>query len=213
MSKDIIIPACLFLLASAIYSCNNNGSKDKIVKKDSSPVNVPVVTPINDDMPKSPIINIEDTLVVKSIFLCVKDSAANEAGVGKKFSRIFDSTLGKIINTNKLTVKGYPAAWFTKNEAPYFFEVGLPVDKAPSKLPKNVFIKITGGDSAIVAHFFGPYEMTKLGYEAVLERLKEEKPKKKPGKAYEVYVDDPVDEKGNPKNPFTVQTDIILPYN
>ncbi len=55
--------------------------------------------------------------------------------------------------------------------------------------------------------------MTKQAYEALYERLKEEKPRKKPGKAYEVYVDDPADEKGNLKNPFKVQTDIILPYN
>ncbi len=212
MNKRIITSACLFLLASTIFSCSNSDNKEKIAPKDSIPANVPLVAPVKEDMPKSPIINMEDTLLVKSIFLCTKDSAATEAGVGQKFSRIFDSTLGKVIKSNKLTVKGYPAAWFTKNEAPYFFEVGLPVDKAPSKLPKNVFIKNAGGDSAIVAHFFGPYEMTKQGYEALYERLKEEKPKKKPGKAYEVYVDDPVDEKGNPKNPFKVQTDIILPY-
>jgi len=43
--------------------------------------------------------------------------------------------------------------------------------------------------------------------------LKEIKPGKKAGTAFEVYVDDPMNEKGKLKNPYKVQTNIILPYH
>lgn len=214
MSRHLKTPAIILAFFATLFSCKSKDSKETSVKKDSAVINEPVVNTANTgDMPGAPIINMEDTLLVKSIFICVKDSAASIDGVGKKFGYIFDSALSKVIASNKLEVKGHPAAWFSKNEAPYFFEVGMPINKAPAKLSKNVYIKNTGGDSALVAHFFGPYNMTGQAYEALMDRLKDEKPGKKAGKPYEVYVDDPVDEKGNPKNPFKVQTDIILPYN
>ena len=143
----------------------------------------------------------------------VKDSAANEELLAKKFNKIFDSILTKVIKTNKLSLKGSPACWYQKNKAPYFFEAGLPVDKIPAKLPKKVFTKQTQSDSALVAHFFGPYNLTAQGYTALKDMLKEIKPGKKAGTAFEVYVDDPMNEKGKLKNPYKVQTNIILPYH
>lgn len=206
-----IIASCLFAT-----SCNSNESHKQHAGTDSSlDIHKPAITVPKkpDQTSKAPIINIKDSFTSKAIYIMVKDSAANDTLLSQKFNKILDSTLTKVIKANKLTLKGPPACWYQKHKAPYFFEIGLPVDKKPAKLPKKVFIKQTVSDSALVAHFFGPYNLTVQGYTALREMLKEIKPGKKAGIAYEVYVDDPQDEKGKLKNPYKVQTNIILPYH
>ena len=59
--------------------------------------------------------------------------------------------------------------------------------------------------------FYGPYNITSMGYEALNDWLKSRK-KKKLGEPYEVYVGDPFDKNGKPLDPYRVQTDIIQPY-
>ena len=63
----------------------------------------------------------------------------------------------------------------------------------------------------MVAHFFGPYNITSMGYETLAAWLKAKK-KKKQGEPYEVYVGDPFDKNGKPLDPYRVQTDIIQAY-
>jgi len=81
----------------------------------------------------------------------------------------------------------------------------------PAKLMKAFFVKEIGADSALVAHFFGPYEITGVAYDALKERLVSQN-RKAVSAPYEIYVSDPIDEKGNLKNPYKVQTDIVMPY-
>ncbi|HPA23191.1 MAG TPA: hypothetical protein PLU18_08090 [Ferruginibacter sp.] len=216
MTKQIFVLVIFTAYLFAIMSCKGNNNHTKHASSDSSlAINKPAINvqKKENETLKAPIINIIDSFTSKAIYIMVKDSAANEELLAKKFNKIFDSILTKVIKTNKLSLKGSPACWYQKNKAPYFFEAGLPVDKIPAKLPKKVFTKQTQSDSALVAHFFGPYNLTAQGYTALKDMLKEIKPGKKAGTAFEVYVDDPMDEKGKLKNPYKVQTNIILPYH
>ena len=160
---------------------------------------------------KGPIINIIDTVEVKRIVFCVKDSSATSAGMSIKLSKIYNKKLPTAITAANLKIVGQPMAWYKSQKAPFFFEVGIPVDKAPAKMPKGFFIKKTGGDSALVAHFYGPNVLSNVGYDAVAEMLKERN-RKKAAPAYEIYIDNPFEVKKGKIDAYKQQTDIVGPY-
>lgn len=78
-------------------------------------------------------------------------------------------------------------------------------------MASNVFIRDIGVDSVTVAHFYGSYDMLPQAYEALGEWMKSHK-KRPAGKPYEIYVDDPIDKDGKPKDPYKVRTDVIFPW-
>ncbi len=160
---------------------------------------------------KAPIINIADTFEVKRIVLCIKDSAANSIRLASKLQTIFNKLLPTAIKASKITINGAPIVWYKSQKAPYFFEAGLPVDKAPAKLAKGVYIKNTGTDSALVAHYFGPNDQSQIAYDALNETLKD-RGKNKLGAAYEIYINNPFDSTTNKADLYKLQTDIIIPY-
>jgi effector-binding domain-containing protein len=141
----------------------------------------------------------------------MKDSSATMEGVGNKLGAIYGQIGKEAITKNKITVTGQPMAWYKDEKAPYFFEAGIPVNKAPVKLPKGMFVKEIKADSATVAHFFGPYNLLSQGYAAVKERLKDMKKNAK-GVPYEIYIGDPIDSLGKPIDPYKVRTDIVFPW-
>lgn len=160
----------------------------------------------------APVINITDTAAGKYQVLCIRDSAINSTRLSQKLAQIYGVRLTEIIRKNKLRVTGPPHAWYKSQKAPFFFEAGLPVDKKPAKMGKNMIMKKIGGDSAVVAHFYGPYEQTGMAYEALQEWLKDRK-KKLRSAPYEIYVGDPIDKDGKPVDPYKVLTDIVFPRN
>ncbi len=197
------------LFSVVIASCKDNKEKmptpPPLVKKETV-TNNKVETP-----QKGPIINIVDTVEVKRIVLCVKDSSRTSAGLSAKLNNLFNKKIPEAITTAKLKRVGQPMAWYKSQKAPFFFEVGIPVAKEPAKMPKGFFIKKTGGDSALVAHFFGPNVMSNVGYDAVAEMLKERN-RKKAAPAYEIYIDNPFEVKKGKVDAYKQQTDIVLPY-
>lgn len=160
---------------------------------------------------RSPIINVADTFAVKYLVLYVKDSAASSERISQKLATAYGVKLADCIKKNNLKSVGPPIAWYKSSKAPFFFEAGIPVDKKPAKLPKGILIKNIGGEPALVAHFYGPYSSTFVGYEVLTEWLKDRK-KKRSALPYEIYVTDPVDENGKMLDPYKVQTDIVFPY-
>ncbi|MEJ7610447.1 MAG: hypothetical protein WKF88_04640 [Ferruginibacter sp.] len=160
---------------------------------------------------KGPIINVIDTVEYRRTVLCVKDSAATAAGLSLKLSNIYNVKIPGAIKTGKLKTAGQPMAWYKTQKPPFFFEAGIPVEKAPAKAIKGFYIKNTGGDSALVAHFFGPNELSTVGYDALNEILKERK-KKKAAPAYEIYVKNPFEQSKEKRDPYKMQTDIVVPY-
>lgn len=198
--------------AFLFFACNSNEKKS--AGKDTAPIIVKKDTPTakNSGTPKSaPIINITDTIAVKYNVLYIKDSASNSVRLSQKLARIYGVKLAEVLRKNKMKATGPPMAWYKSQKAPFFFEAGVPVDRKPAKLPKDVLFRKIGGDSAIVAHFFGSYEETTQAYEALREWLKDRKKKAK-APAYEIYVGDPIDKDGKAVDPYKVQTDIIIPF-
>ncbi len=202
--------ACLVLIVFFAMACNNNVEKkaEPVVAKDSSKVEkepAPIVTK------RAPVINIGDTVSLKRIVLTMKDSAATMERISIKLAEIYGVSLAAVISKNKLKVTGRPMAWYKSQKAPYFFEAGIPVDKRPAKLAQGVMIKEIGIDSVVVAHFYGPYDLTSQAYDVLKELLKDRKKKLK-GAPYEIYVDDPFDGAGRPKDPYKVLTDVVFPW-
>lgn len=198
-----------------LYACNNQTQTDKdptIVKSTDSP-DVRKKKPTEAALPtnRPPIINITDTLSVKRLVLCMKDSAATYDRISLKLGQIYSVKLATVIKKNNLKVTGQPMAWFKARKAPYFFEAGIPVDKRPRKLPANAFIKEIGVDSVIVAHFYGGYDLLPQAYEALTDIIKDRKRTLK-GKPYEIYIDDSMDKDGKLKDPYKVQTDVVFPW-
>lgn len=193
----------------AAMGCNNNQSEKKIKEE-------PTIDTANEKEPvveskRGPVINIADTISVKRMVLTMKDSAATLQGVSTKLADIYGVKLAGIIKKNNLKMTGAPIAWYKGQQAPYFFEAGIPVDKKPAKLPAGTYIKQIGIDSVVVAHFYGPYELIPQAYEALNEWLKDHKKRVK-GAPYEIYVGDPIDSTGKVKDPYKVQTDIVFSW-
>ncbi len=186
-------------------------------RKENPPAPPPLVKKETDTNSKSeplqkgPIVNIVDTVEIKRIVLCLKDSSASSAGMSEKLSEMYNNKIPAAITSSKLKIIGQPIAWYKTQKAPFFFEVGIPIEKAPAKMPKGFFIKKTGGDSALVAHFFGPNVLSAIGYDALTEMLKERK-RKKAAAAYEIYIDNPFEIKKAKVDAYKQQTDIVLPY-
>lgn len=198
-----------------LHACNNQNQTEKvptIVKLTDSLVGKkkePTETPLPTNRP--PIINITDTLSIKRLILCIKDSAASYDRLSLKLGEIYGVKLATVIKKNTLKVTGQPMAWFKARKAPYFFEAGIPVDKRPRKLPANAFIKEIGVDSVIVAHFYGGYDLLPQAYEALTDIIKDRKRSLK-AMPYEIYIDDPTDKDGKLKDPYKVQTDVVFPW-
>ena len=160
---------------------------------------------------RSPIINITDSFARKYNIIYIKDTAHTSQRLSEKLAQIYDIRLPKVIADNKLTAAGPRMAWYRSNKSPFSFEAGIPVNKKPAKLPKGVLWKSVGGEKAYIAHFYGPYSSTYVGYEVLSEWLKDNK-KKRAGVPYEIYVTNPVGPDGKLMDPYKVQTDIVFPY-
>ncbi len=205
---DLLILVALLTLAA----CSNHTEEKKTeteIKKDTAIIKKVKAPPAETKRP--PIINITDTLSSKRIVLYMKDSAASMDRISMKLAQIFGLKLGAVIKKNNIKTSGQPMAWYHSNKAPYFFEAGLPVDKKPSKLPSNIYVREMGVDSVVVAHFYGGYELLPQAYDALKDWIKDHKKTMK-GKPYEIYVDDPIDKDGKMKDPYKVQTDIVFPW-
>lgn len=212
MTKPIY-QAIVPLIILIVVSCNRRKEETKsaeptttfIIKKDTA-------KPAPDGSPqRPPIVNITDTIAAKYTVLYIKDSAASSGRISQKLAKIYGITLPEFVKKNKLTVTGSPMAWYKTSKAPFFFEAGIPINKKPGKLPKGIFVKTVGGDKAVIAHFFGPYAVTNMGYEALADFVKDNKKKRK-GVPYEIYVTEPIGKDGKAVDPYKVQTDIVYPY-
>lgn len=214
MKKGFVIRCTvLYILSAALLtSCSNSDSKNADNKKDTAkPVRTNVITnkeKVNTEKPG--IINILDTVSPKRIVVYMKDSAKTFERISMKLGAIYGVKLAEVLKKNNLKMAGAPMAWYKSQKAPYFFEAGVAINKKPAKLPKNVFVREMAADSVTMAHFYGPYNLLAQGYDAIKERMKDEK-KTGTGAPYEIYIDDPVDATGKPKDPYRIRTDIVFP--
>jgi effector-binding domain-containing protein len=200
----LIVPLTLLILNTA---CNS--SKEKAA---------PTITTVDNNktevLPNNPqkgaVINMEDTVEIKRMVLCLKDSSKTREGMYAKLVEIYNKKIPDAIKANKLKIMGSPMAWHTMQKTSFFFEAGIPVDKAPTKPGKGMYMKSTGNDSVYIAHFFGPNELTTGAYEAIKEKAKENH--KVTSSAYEVYIDNPFITTTEPLDLYKLQTDIVFPF-
>ena len=209
--KRSILPclACLMLL----ISCNNNDDDKRPGdnKKDTGNLKKETKTAKAEvSSKKPPIINIVDTIAPKRIIVYFKDSAASFERISIKLAQIFGVKLAECFKKNGLKSAGQPMAWYLTRKAPYFFEAGIPVNKKPAKLAPGVMVREMKQDSAVIAHFYGPYDLMHVGYEALEEWMKDHH-RTANGSPFEIYIGDPIDKKGKPVDPYRVQTDIVFP--
>lgn len=208
--KQLVILAGIGL--SCLTGCGGNKEEKKetpaIAREEEATGKKEI--PVTDNR-RPPIINITDTLSVKQTLICMKDSAANQERLQRKIAEILNMKLGVVITKNKLKTTGRPTAWYATNTAPFFFEIGIPVDKKPAKAASNIYTKEIGTDSVTVAHFYGPYDMLPQAYDALKDWMKDHK-KKMLGKPYEIYVDESTEKDGSLKDPYKVRTDVIFSW-
>ena len=158
--------------------------------------------------PRPPIIKIDTTSTAALTVLYISDSAKDGSEIARKLAVIYGQELGAFISKEHLKMTGPPMAWYSGDQFPLLFEAGVPVDHAPSKTEGRIRLRKAPAGPAVVAHFWGPYELDPLGYKA-LSNWVAQNAKKPAGLAYEVYIGDP----GVEKDPYKVQTDIIQPVH
>jgi effector-binding domain-containing protein len=210
-TKQLFFSSLLFICV-AIFACNSNSKEDKKNTTDSTKSQSKKETKkaAETKTQRPPIINMVDTLTPKLTVIYCKDSAANFERIALKLGNIYGTKLQEYIKKNNLKPAGAPMAWYTKQKAPYFFEAGLPVNKSGAKAVAGVQIREMAAGKAVVAHFFGPFDLLHQGYDAIKEFIKDNK-KITAGPAYEIYLTDPFDKNGKPVDPYKVQTDIVFP--
>lgn len=206
------LPVCI-LAFSMLSSCK---SKEPTKQEKINETNAVVLKADSgqfiENLPtRPPIINIMDSFIVKQHVIAIKDSALLSVDISKKLDHIFNTQLPEFARKHNIEITGKRIVWYKTLSSPFFFEAGFPVNKKPAKTKAPVFLKTIGGDSCIVAHYFGPYSNTVTAYDVLYEWLKDNNKKKK-GDSYEVYVDNPFDEQGNAKNPYKVGTDVVMPH-
>lgn len=165
------------------------------------------VAEANPPAPKEPNIQIEEADTRAYNILYIKDTANSEKEIGPKLAQIYGSELGVFMKKAGLKMMSPPMAWYNGPQAPYIFEAGVAVDKLPAKTEGRVMTRKIPAGKAVVAHFYGPYDLTSKGYKAVGEWLQQHSDKKAGGPPYEIYIGDP----GIEKDPYKVQTDIVFP--
>jgi len=203
------LKTALFFSAVLLVSCADEKKKEQ-PKSEKGRIKTEVKKESATKVQRPPIINIVDTIAAKMTVAYCNDSAATFERIGLKLEKIYGTKLPEYIKKNNLKTSGYNMAWYKKQNAPFFFEAGIPVNKAGAKPVKGVQIRQLSAGKALIVHFYGPFELLPQGYDAVKEWMKENK-KSLAGPSYEIYVTDPIDKNGKPVDPYKIQTDIVFP--
>jgi effector-binding domain-containing protein len=209
VNKKILFNSVIFYIAVLLCSCGGD-KKQEPPKPEKGRIKTEVKKETKTNFQRPPIINIVDTIAPKMTVIYSSDSAATFERIGLKLGKIYGTKLQEYIKKNNLKTAGAPMAWYKKQKAPFFFEAGIPVNKAGSKPVKGVQIRQMNGGKALIVHFFGPFELLPQGYDAMKEWMKENK-KILAGPSYEIYITDPIDKNGKQVDPYKIQTDIVFP--
>src|SRR6476620_11797219 len=183
MNKTIFF---ISIICCCFAACKSKDQKN--TAEANQPVKIKVDTSVTEGTTtkkRPPIINIVDTVIVPQHIIYIKDSASSSTRLSGKLNELFRKRLPAVFAQLGVKPDGPPMVWYKSQQAPFFFEAGQPVWKKPAKLPKPFLLKTLTRDSAVVAHFFGPYDITIMGYEALNDWLQDHK-KKKTGPSYEI---------------------------
>lgn len=155
--------------------------------------------------PKEAAVNIEEQVQPAILVLTIMDTAQVEAEIGPKLQKAYGE-MGRLLKSAQLNMQRAPMAWYYSTTEPYVLEAAVAVDKTPKNTPGRIRFRQVAAGRALVAHYFGPYEESKIAYKQIQDWILSHKAIAK-GAPYEVYVDDP----STKKSMYEVQTDIVQP--
>lgn len=211
VNTKILFNTAIIFTTILLVSCGNDKKQDP-PKPEKGRIKTEVKKESEKKVQRPPIINIVDTIAPKMTVIYCNDSAATFDRISLKLGKIYGTKLPEYIKKNNLKTAGAPMAWYKKQKAPFFFEAGMPVNKAGSKSVKGVLVRQLSAGKALIVHFYGPFEMLPMGYDAIKEWMTENK-KTLAGPTYEIYITDPIDKNGKPVDPYKIQTDIVFPIH
>lgn len=137
--------------------------------------------------------------------LTIMDTAKVEAEIGPKLQKAYGE-MGQLLQSAQLSMQRAPMAWYYSSAEPYVLEAAVAVDKTPKNTPGRIRFRQVAGGKALVAHYFGPYEESKIAYKQIQDWILAHKATAK-GAPYEIYMDDPTTK----KSMYEVRTDIVQP--
>lgn len=155
--------------------------------------------------PMEPKLTLEEQPQPAMLVLTIMDTAKVEAEIGPKLQKAYGE-MGQLLKSANLSMQRAPMAWYYSTAEPYVLEAAVVVDKTPKNTPGRIRFRQVAGGKALVAHYFGPYEESKIAYKQIQDWILSHKATAK-GAPYEVYVDDP----STKKSMYDVQTDIVQP--
>jgi effector-binding domain-containing protein len=209
VNTKLFLNTTLLFSVLLLGSCGDNSKKEP-VQPEKGRIKTEVKKEAETKTQRPPIVNIIDTAALKMTVIYCSDSAATFDRIALKLGKIYGTKLPEYIKKNKLKTTGAHMAWYKKQKAPFFFEAGIPVNKAGNKPVKGVHVRQMSAGKALIVHFYGPFELLPVGYDAIKEWMKENK-KTQAGPSYEIYITDPIDKNGKPVDPYKIQTDIVFP--
>jgi effector-binding domain-containing protein len=118
------------------------------------------------------VIKIEEIQAKPMIVLYTIEKASTTDEIGQKLGAAYGE-MGAFMKKNNLKMAGAPAATYKSQQPPFDFEAWASVNAAPKKGEGRVQFKKIEGGKAVVAHFFGPYEINYKGYEKLMSYIKE----------------------------------------
>lgn len=188
------------VLAGILTSCGGSGENKQ--SADSTQAMAPVADSV---AAKEPSFTIEETKTQEQFLMVMSDSANSTEEIGEKLGKIY-AQIGECAGKCKMELAGPPVAWYNGPSAPWKFEAGMPYNTECPHPEKGISVKTLKAGKAVVAHYFGPYEMSDKAYQACEKYIAEHK-LAMDGAPYEVYIGDP----GKESDMYKVQTDIVFP--
>jgi len=136
--------------------------------------------------------------------LFIRDTAYTTEAMSGIFGRDYGELMGAI-QAGHLQARRF-MAWHDATQAPWPMEVAVETDRLPVGSPGRIRSRIEPGGAMVVAHVTGPYDQVGQAYERIESWLRENSRKKR-GRAYEVYVNDP----SSVRSPAELRTDVCQP--
>ncbi|GAO45330.1 SRPBCC family protein [Flavihumibacter petaseus] len=154
---------------------------------------------------QDPKVTLEESKVDAMRLLTILDTAQAMTEIGPLLQKAYGEMNGLMLE-QKLSISQAPMAWYYTEGEPFIVDAAIAVSGKPATTSGRIRFREEPASKVIIAHYYGPYEEMKAGYDKLAGWLQSNN-KKAAGKPYEVYVDDPTG-----KSMYDVRTDIIQPF-
>ena len=199
----------LLVVVATLTSCNSADQEDfstnpKTVttnNKVDSLKNIPKdISQFSDKQGVAGIFNVPEMLTISKI-----DSAPMK-DISFKMAKSY-SLLQEQLNALDVKIDGSYGCIYYNNDADNFvFECIVPINKMPTKQPKNCKVVVLEADKMLIYNFYGPYQNLFASYDLIRKYLVKNK-LEQVGPMREFYITDPTLE----KDPLKWLTRIMVP--